>query len=120
MIKFPSKCPSCSSPLKIKVLECPSCNLRIEGDFEIPSFLNLDEKDMEMLFLFLKTRGNLSEVSKILGISYPTVRIRFEEFLRKIGIEPSFPKEKIFEILDLLEKGEISVSEAERRIRELK
>ncbi len=120
MTKIPNKCPSCRSKLLIKTLECPSCGTKIEGNFEIPIFCNLEEKDLEMLFLFLKTRGNLSEVAKFLGVSYPTARQRFEEFLRKVGIEPSFSRDKIQEILEQLEKGEITPKDAERRIKNLK
>lgn len=119
MKKILTKCPVCSSRLKIKMLECPSCGTRIEGKFGIHPFLELSEEDLNLLYLFLKTRGNLSEVSKILGISYPTTRQRFEDFLKKIGIEPAYSKDEVMEILNLLEKGEITPDEAEKRIREL-
>lgn len=120
MKKFISKCPVCSSKLRIKAFECLSCGTRIEGKFEIHPLFELSDEELNLLYLFLKTRGNLSEVSKILGISYPTTRQRFEEFLKKIGIEPSYSKEEIIEILDLLEKGEITPEEAEKRIRDIK
>lgn len=120
MPRFPVKCPACGLKLKIKTLECASCGTKVEGDFEIPMFCDLEESDLQMLYLFLKTRGNLSEVSKYLGLSYPTTRQRFEDFLKKIGIEPTYSKDKLQEILDMLEKGEITVEEAERRIKNLK
>lgn len=120
MAKLPSRCPGCGAKLVIKALECSSCKTKVEGNFEIPIFCDLDDKDAEMLFLFLKTRGNLSEVAKILKISYPTARQRFEEFLKNIGIEPSYPKDKISEILEQLERGEITPEEAEKRIKALR
>ncbi len=120
MAKLPTRCPGCGAKLVIKTLECPSCKAKVEGNFEIPMFCDLEDRDLEMLYLFLKARGNLSEVAKILKISYPTARQRFEEFLRKIGIEPAFPKDKITEILEQLERGEITPEEAEKRIRSLK
>ena len=53
-----------------------------------------------------------------MGVSYPTVRARFEEFLENIGIESEKEeKNKISEILDSLYKGEISVEEAIERIK---
>ncbi len=120
MPRLPGKCPACETRLRIKVLECPECKTKVEGDFEIPPFCDLDDNDLKMLYLFLKTRGNLSEVSKYLNLSYPTTRQRFEDFLKKIGIEPAFSKDRLQEILDLLEKGEITPEEAEKRIKELK
>ncbi|HOK23041.1 MAG TPA: DUF2089 domain-containing protein [Candidatus Hydrothermia bacterium] len=120
MGKLPTRCPACGSKLRIKALECTSCKTRVEGNFDIQPLCDLDDEDMEMLFLFLKTRGNLSEVSKRLGVSYPTARLRFEEFLKKVGIEPTFSQDELMGILDLLEKGEITADEAEKRIKNLK
>lgn len=120
MKKIIVKCPLCSENLKIKVLECPACKTKIEGEFDIHPLFLLSEDELNFLFLFLKTRGNLSEISKILGLSYPTTRQRFEEFLKKIGIEPSYSKNEIIEILELLEKGQITAKEAEKRIKEIK
>ncbi|MEN3045022.1 MAG: DUF2089 family protein [Candidatus Hydrothermales bacterium] len=120
MKKIIGKCPVCSEKLKIKLFECPSCKTKIEGEFDIPFLFLLSEDELNLLFLFLKTRGNLSEISKILGLSYPTTRQRFEEFLKKIGIEPFYSKDELMEILDLLEKGVITAEEAERKIREIK
>lgn len=113
-----SRCPVCDSQLKIKKFYCPECKTEIEGDFYFSPLLNLSSKDMEFLILFLKTRGNLSELAKIMGVSYPTVRARFEEFLENIGIETEKEeKNKISEILDSLYKGEISIEEAIERIK---
>ncbi len=120
MRKFVSKCPVCSSRLRIKVLECSSCGTKIEGKFDIHPFFELTDEELNLLYLFLKTRGNLSEVSKTIGLSYPTTRQRFEEFLKKIGIEPSYSKDRVMEILDLLENGEITAEEAEKKIKDIK
>jgi|Deesub1362B_J571_1020462.scaffolds.fasta_scaffold02376_2 hypothetical protein len=121
MRKILTRCPVCDSELKIKKFVCPSCSIEIEGNFEIPPFFNLEKKDLDFLLLFLKTWGNLSEMAKIMGVSYPTIRSRFQGFLSKIGLESEISFEKdISEILDMLEKGEITPEEAEKRIKELK
>ncbi len=117
-----TRCPVCGSELRIRKYYCPECETEIEGNFYFSPLLNLDKKDFEFLCLFLKTRGNLSELAKIMGVSYPTIRVKFEEFLEKIGIEPQpeKPDERIPEILEMLEKGEITVDEAEKRIKEMR
>ncbi|MEO0271444.1 MAG: DUF2089 domain-containing protein [candidate division WOR-3 bacterium] len=113
-----TRCPVCNSELKIKRYYCPECKTEIEGDFYFSPILNLSSSDLEFLILFLKTRGNLSELAKVMGVSYPTVRTRFEEFLKNIGIESEKEeKNKISEILDSLYKGEISFEEAIERIK---
>ena len=114
-----SCCPVCRSELTVTRLECISCNTGIEGNFSLSPFMELEREDMEFLVLFLKTWGNLSETAKILGISYPTVRARFESFLKKINIEPSASPD-IKKILDLLDKGEITAAEALKKIKRIK
>jgi len=42
----------------------------------------LTPEQMDFVKLFLKKRGNLSEVQKELGLSYPTVRNRLETYSR--------------------------------------
>ena len=40
-----------------------------------------------MLQTFLASRGNMRELARELGVSYPTARLRFAELLEKLGIE---------------------------------
>jgi hypothetical protein len=117
MKRFPSNCPVCDESMRVKTLQCPSCDTEVNGDFGIQPLLSLSGDDADFLMLFLKARGNLSEMAKILGISYPTVRVRFEEFLKKVGIEPSQNRDNVNEVLDLLEQGDISASEAVNRVK---
>jgi len=65
-------------------------------------------------------RGFSKEVQERLGISYPTVKNRLDKLLITLGLfeESEGLKEK--EILDTLERGEISPSEAIKLIKEVK
>ena len=36
--------------------------------------------------MFLASRGNLREVERHLGVSYPTARLRFDRLLDKLGL----------------------------------
>ena len=66
--------------------------------------------------IFIKCRGNIKEVERELGISYPTVKSRLEDAANALGYgmqsydDPE--NERRMEILDMLEKGLISVEEA--------
>ncbi|WP_287416240.1 DUF2089 family protein, partial [Oceanithermus sp.] len=76
-----------------------------------------------ILRLFVKTRGNLKEMERILGVSYPTVRARFETLLRVLGYEEEAGSDVPVErarVLEQLEKGEISADEAAELLRALK
>lgn len=67
--------------------------------------------------VFLKCRGNIKEVEKELGISYPTVRNRLEGAIQALGFKAERPEPKQQEeihgqILDALERGEIDPQDA--------
>ncbi|WP_018465224.1 DUF2089 domain-containing protein [Calidithermus timidus] len=124
----PTQCPACQSPLRVSGLICsnPQCRTEVRGEFQPNEFAQLPAEQLEFLRLFVKVRGNLKEVERILGLSYPTVRARFESLLKTLGYEyeevppPGPSLEEKQEILNLLEKGEISATEAAERLRALR
>ncbi len=115
------KCPVCGTNLIVRSLECPACHTRIEGHFyEAKSRLfNLSEKDLKFVELFLRVRGNIKEVEKAMGVSYPTVRGILDRIIQQMGYKLKEETHSVNrqEILDKLEKGEISVEEAEILLR---
>ena len=56
-------------------------------------------------------RGNIKEVEKELGISYPTVRKKLDEIIHALGYASQAERVKREEILDAIDKGEISAKE---------
>jgi hypothetical protein len=78
----PSQCPVCGHGLHITALECSHCKTRIEGEFVPHSLAELDENQGKFVISFLQCRGNIREMEKVLGVSYPTVRGRLEEIIR--------------------------------------
>jgi len=126
--KAPGKRPVCGEKLSITKLSCPKCSTAIEGDFQPCEFCRLPEDDLEFVKVFIKCRGNIKDVEKELGISYPTVRGKLDSVIRNLGYEVSskeLTKEMEDksalrnEILEQLSKGEISPKEATERIKNL-
>ena len=82
-------CPVCGHSLKITGLQCFNCHTQITGNFEPPTskVLFLGKKDLDFVELFVKLRGNIKEVEKALGVSYPTVRGILDNVIKKMGFE---------------------------------
>jgi hypothetical protein len=121
---MPTHCPVTGRPLEVTRLHCPESGVTIEGRFQPNEFSLLPEEQLELLRLFVRVRGNLKEVERILGVSYPTVRARFETLLKTLGYEayeapPDLQAERT-DILSRLERGEIRADEATRRLQALK
>ena len=83
-----STCPVCSNELSVTRLHCGSCGTTLEGDFSVGRFGRLNRDQLLLLESFLRSRGNLREMERELGISYPTVRARVEALVRALGFGP--------------------------------
>jgi hypothetical protein len=79
MINLFHQCPACGGQLLITECKCSQCQLQMRGEFQLGQFSRLSEEHLTFIRVFLTARGNLSEVERILGISYPTIRNKLEE-----------------------------------------
>jgi hypothetical protein len=132
--RLPGACPACAAPLLITRLQCPGCGTEVSGAFASDRLVNLPEPHASLLELFLRVRGNVKEMEREMGLSYPTVRARLEAALGAArarlnpGRAPGAPPgvggaeraaaEVRSAILNALEQGEISAAEAAQRLRE--
>lgn len=127
---MPHCCPVCDHEMKISKLTCTYCPTKIEGEFSSCKFCRLPAEQLIFMEAFIKCRGNIKEVEKELGISYPTVRSRLDSVIEALGYAvdkervPENDKENSHEesvrrqeILEALERGEISAQEATRQMR---
>jgi hypothetical protein len=84
-------CPICSGELAVTRLHCRACGTTLEGDFTVGRFARLSREQFALLESFLRSRGNLKEMERELGISYPTVRARVDALLRALGLGDDEP-----------------------------
>ncbi len=127
MNKQPKICPSCSSHLLVTRLTCPQCNTEVSGAFQPDLFARLAPNDFDFVVLFLKSKGNIKEMERELGISYWTIRSKLGEIVHHLGLsngedeeEPSELAERRQQILEQLNGGLITVQEAAALLEKLK
>jgi len=110
-----TSCPVCTHTLSVTQLHCSHCETTIENTFALTSLLSLSQEQLHFVEIFLVCRGNIKEVEKELGISYPTVRGKLNDIVQVLrpdvqsGTKPDSDEKKIVE---MLETGVISADEA--------
>lgn len=127
-------CPVCANELSVTRLRCGECGTTIEGEFGVGRFGRLTREQLVLLESFLRSRGNLRDMERELGISYPTVRARVEALVRALGFGPRDEAEATaaaaataaddilagrHDILERLSRHELSAEQAAEAIRAL-
>jgi hypothetical protein len=129
-------CPSCCGILEITQYTCPECSVKVEGHFNGCNFCKLSDDDRLFALIFLQTEGNMKDVERLLGISYPTVKARLAKLNASLSgtnpipapsaetsaLQPAASPERqnsgtLSRILDRLQSGEITAQEASAFIR---
>ncbi|MDD3129134.1 MAG: DUF2089 domain-containing protein [Candidatus Izemoplasmatales bacterium] len=133
--KYPviSECPVCHHDLEVVQLVCSNCSTEIKGKFTLSKFNYLDTEKLYFIEVFVKNRGNIKAIEKEMGYSYPTIKKMLDEVIEGLGYsldnkevteeEASSPDEKQMsriEILDKIDKGEITVEEATKLLSKIK
>src|SRR6202163_2121108 len=114
----PSNCPVCNQRLATTRLSCPDCSTELSGGFATCEFCVLSNEDRDVLRVFLASRGNMKDLERHLGVSYPTARARFDALLSKIGIDrpTTGPSPTRVELMEQVARGEIDIDEALKRL----
>lgn len=114
--RVPQACSVCGGGLEAVRLQCQTCGTALEGHFELSPFARLTPEQHHFLLLFLRSRGNIKEVERALGLSYPTVRSRLDAVLQALGLaggtEAPVQTRRRIDVLDDLENGRITVADA--------
>jgi len=126
MRKLLEQCPACGGRMIVTGVCCESCSTEVRGRFAPGKLSSLTEEQLTFVQIFLRARGNLSEVEKVLGISYPTIRNKLDEIIKVLNRDqveastgPDVDPERRT-ILEQVASGAIQPAEALERLRNLK
>lgn len=94
----------------------------VEGAFELPPLARLAEEDQVFVAAFVRCHGSIREMEKLFGISYPTVKNRLNKLATtlegSLGLTDAVnPPPSREQVLEMLERGEITVVEAEEMLK---
>jgi hypothetical protein len=108
---FNPNCPECHQPFKITRLACPSCNVSMEGQIELPVLAQLSLEDQALVMAFIRHHGSIKKMESVFGISYPTVKNRLNAIGAALDKSIQAPSPRAY-VLEQLSRGEITVEEA--------
>jgi hypothetical protein len=89
----------------------------IEGEFELPPLARLRYEDQVFVSEFVRSHGSIKDMEKAFGISYPTVKNRLNRIIDQLQLVEVASSPSGEDVLDLLERGEISADEAAKRLK---
>jgi hypothetical protein len=110
-----ANCPECHRPMVVSGMVCSSCDVRLEGDFEVSALGRLPLEDQAFVVAFVRHHGSIKKMESLFGVSYPTVKNRLNAITRRLDEAFNVPTPNEL-VLDQLARGEITVDEALERL----
>jgi hypothetical protein len=99
-------------PLVIERVRIPEKNITVEGAFALPELARLTLEDQVFVTAFLRSHGSIKEMEQTFGVSYPTIKARLNRIAGLLEFIDTNPSPSRAEVLERLNKGEISADEA--------
>ena len=95
-------------------------DIAIEGSFELPQLARISVDDQIFITAFVRSHGSIKEMERIFGVSYPTIKSRLTRIANSLEFVETNPTPSKSEILERLQRGEISAEDAIREMETLK
>jgi len=104
------------APLVVERVRLADRNIALEGQFVLPQLARLSSDDQVFVAAFVRSHGSIKEMEQVFGVSYPTVKARLNRIAAQLEFVDTDPKPLRNEILDRLDRGEISAADAIRQL----
>jgi hypothetical protein len=103
-------------PIVVERVRIAQRDIAIEGQFELPQLARLPLEDQVFVIAFVRSHGSIKEMEQVFGVSYPTIKARLTRVANSLEFVETDPAPSRNEILDRLQRGEISASDAIREM----
>ncbi len=107
-------------PVVVERVRVPERHITVEGAFTLPELARLSLEDQVFVTAFLRSHGSIKEMEQVFGVSYPTIKARLNRIAGQLEFVDTNPSPSRAEVLERLNKGEISADEAIRALEGLK
>jgi hypothetical protein len=104
------------APLVVERVRLVDRDIVLEGQFALPQLARLNSDDQVFVAAFVRSHGSIKEMEQVFGVSYPTVKARLNRIAAQLEFVDTDPKPLRNEILDRLDRGEISAADAIRQL----
>jgi len=95
-------------------------DVAVEGRFAPPQLARLSAEDQVFVTAFVCSHGSIKEMERVFGVSYPTIKARLNRIAESLDFVEVNPMPSRSEILDRLQRGEITAAEAVQEMEALK
>ena len=99
-------------PFVVERVRLAEKNIAIEGTFILPRLAHLGAEDQVFVTAFLRSHGSIKEMEQMFGVSYPTIKARLNRIAGSLEFIETNPPPSHSELLDRLNRGEITAQEA--------
>jgi hypothetical protein len=107
-------------PIVVERVRLVEKDIAIEGQFELPQLARLDMDDQIFITAFVRSHGSIKEMERVFGVSYPTIKSRLTRIADSLEFVETNPTPSKAEILERLQRGEITAEDAIREMEALK
>ena len=126
MRRLITTCPSCQGDMIVTEVSCTVCDTVVRGSYTGCTFCELSDENLRFLEIFVACRGNVKQMERETGLGYWTIRGQLDEVIEALRLQvgDSAPSSNAQadtaaqrrEILNAVERGDLSIVEAERML----
>src|SRR5580692_5963579 len=102
--------------LVVERIRIPEKQITVEGSFTLPELARISLEDQIFITAFVRSHGSIKEMEQVFGVSYPTIKARLTRIANSLPFVESNPTPSRTEILDRLQRGEITAEDAIREL----
>ena len=106
---------SCGGNIEVTSLSCTRCETEVTGRFAPCRFCGLPPETARFLGVFVRNRGTVKEMERLLDIAYRTIRNRINELIAELGFETEEEEDTAqprHDILAMVHRGELKAGQA--------